>query len=54
MYDICNEIFDVQDLLNHPTNEYLSALRAAIRCIKNPNRYYAKVRHNHSLSSLNS
>ncbi|CAN8236612.1 unnamed protein product [Cochlearia groenlandica] len=32
-----------KDLLNHPTNEYLSALRAAIRCIKNPNRYYAKV-----------
>ncbi|VVB14275.1 unnamed protein product [Arabis nemorensis] len=35
-----------KDLLNHPTNEYLSALRAAIRCIKNPNRYHAKVLRN--------
>ncbi|KFK25510.1 hypothetical protein AALP_AA8G124300 [Arabis alpina] len=35
-----------RDLLRHPTNEYLSALRAAIRCIKNPNRYYAKVLRN--------
>ncbi|CAA7039851.1 unnamed protein product [Microthlaspi erraticum] len=35
-----------KDLLNHPTSEYLSALRAAIRCIKNPNRYYAKVLRN--------
>ncbi|ESQ41208.1 hypothetical protein EUTSA_v10014146mg [Eutrema salsugineum] len=35
-----------KDLLKHPTNEYLSALRAAIRCIKNPNRYYAKVLRN--------
>lgn len=40
-----NETFDdSQDILSHPTNEYLSALRAAIRCIKNPNRYYAKVK----------
>ncbi|KAL0736037.1 hypothetical protein Bca4012_012247 [Brassica carinata] len=35
-----------KDLLSHPTNEYLSALRAAIRCIKNPDRYYAKVLRN--------
>ncbi|KAG7555036.1 Annexin repeat [Arabidopsis suecica] len=35
-----------KDLLNHPTNEYLSALRAAIRCIKNPIRYHAKVLRN--------
>ncbi|KAJ0243376.1 Annexin D8 [Hirschfeldia incana] len=35
-----------KDILSHPTNEYLSALRAAIRCIKNPNRYYAKVLRN--------
>ncbi|KAL0648069.1 hypothetical protein Bca4012_046360 [Brassica carinata] len=42
-----NETFDdSQDMLSHPTNEYLSALRAAIRCIKNPNRYYAKVLRN--------
>ncbi|XP_010536110.1 PREDICTED: annexin D8 [Tarenaya hassleriana] len=35
-----------KDLLNHPTDDYLSTLRAAIRCIKNPNRYYAKVLRN--------
>ncbi|KAG7550426.1 Annexin repeat [Arabidopsis thaliana x Arabidopsis arenosa] len=35
-----------KDLLNHPTNEYLSALRSAIRCIKNPIRYHAKVLRN--------
>ncbi|CAF2349699.1 unnamed protein product [Brassica napus] len=35
-----------KDILSHPTNEYLSALRAAIRCTKNPNRYYAKVLRN--------
>jgi annexin A13 len=43
LFAVLNETFDDQDLLNHPTNEYLSALRAAIRCIKNPTRYYAKV-----------
>ncbi|CAH2065504.1 unnamed protein product [Thlaspi arvense] len=36
----------MQDLLNHPTNDYLSALRAAIRCIKNPNLHHTKVLHN--------
>lgn len=44
----CSGIFVLQSMKEKSSNEYEESLRAVIKCINNPSKYYAKVELTHT------